>query len=45
MNGVWGGKMEIEYEDNLAEIDSSTKTEIEENNLSSTAIFYLGYSF
>jgi len=45
MNGVWGGKMEIEYENNLAEIDSSSKTEIEENNLSSTAIFYLGYSF
>ena len=45
MNGVWGGKMEIEYENNLAEVSSSTKTEIEENNLSSTAIFYLGYSF
>ena len=45
MNGVWGGKMEIEYEDNLAKIDSSAKTEIEEKTLPSTLILYLGYSF
>ena len=33
MNGVWGGKMEIDYEENLYQFDNNAKTEMEKKIL------------
>ena len=45
MNGVWGGKMKIDYEENLYQFDSNTKTELEELDLPLNLVIYVGYSF
>ena len=45
MNGVWGGKMNVDYEENLYQFDSNTKTELEELDYPLNFVIYLGYSF
>ena len=45
MNGVWGGKMKIEYEENLYQFDSNTKTELEKLDMPLNFVIYVGYSF
>ena len=45
MNGVWGGKMKIDYEENLYRFDSNTKTELEKDDGPLNLVIYVGYSF
>ena len=45
MNGVWGGKMKIDYEENLYQFDSNTKTELEKLDSPLNLVIYVGYSF
>ena len=45
INGVWGGKMEIDYEENLYQFDSNTKTELEKLDSPLNLVIYVGYSF
>ena len=45
MNGVWGGKMKIDYEENLYQFDSNTKTELEKSDMPLNLVIYVGYSF
>ena len=45
MNGVWGGKMKIDYEENLYQFDSNAKTELEKLDSPLNLVIYVGYSF
>ena len=45
MNGVWGGKMEIDYEENLYQFDNNLKTELEKYDYPLNLVLYVGYSF
>jgi hypothetical protein len=45
MNGVWGGKMEIDYEENLYQFDNNEKTELEKKDIPINLVIYVGYSF
>jgi len=45
MNGVWGGKMKIDYEENLYQFDSNSKTELEKIDSPLNLVIYVGYSF
>ena len=45
MNGVWGGKMEIDYEENLYQFDNNEKTELEKQDIPINLVIYVGYSF
>jgi hypothetical protein len=45
MNGVWGGKTKIDYEENLYRFDSNTKTELEKLDAPLNLVIYVGYSF
>ncbi len=45
MNGVWGGKTKIDYEENLYQFDSNAKTELEKIDSPLNLVIYVGYSF
>ena len=45
MNGVWGGKMKIDYEENLHQFSNDTKTEFEKYDYPLNLVIYVGYSF
>ena len=45
MNGVWGGKIKIDYEENLYQFDSNAKTELEKLDSPLNLVIYVGYSF
>jgi len=45
MNGVWGGKMKIDYEENLYQFDNNLKTELEKYDYPLNLVLYVGYSF
>ena len=45
MNGVWGGKIKIDYEENLYRVDSNSKTELEKLDGPLNLVIYVGYSF
>jgi hypothetical protein len=45
INGVWGGKMKIDYEENLHQFSNDTKTEFEKYDYPLNLVIYVGYSF
>ena len=45
MNGVWGGKTKIDWEENLFQFDNNEKTELEKINSPLNLVIYVGYSF
>ena len=45
INGVWGGKMEIDYEENLYQFSNNAKTEFEKGDYPLNLVIYIGYSF